>query len=100
MTASLRPNPEPLNKPDMQAVLERTHLSQDAHNFLLPVLEAVSNALHGIEAQKEVDGTLAGKVQVHFQNLNKPSQFIVSITDNGIGLNEENYRSFKTPFSG
>ena len=95
-----RPAAESLNKPDMVAVLERTHLPHDTHNFLLPVLEAVSNAFHGIEAQREIDERHVGKIQLRFQNLNKLGQFFVSITDNGVGLNEENYRSFKTPFSG
>jgi hypothetical protein len=40
-----------LVKPDMQAVLSRTHLSLTLHDFLLPVFEAVSNAMHGIEAK-------------------------------------------------
>lgn len=99
-SSSRRPSAESLNKPDMVAVLERTHLSHDAHNFLLPVLEAVSNSFHGIEARKEADAKHVGEVQVCFQSLNKPGKFFVSITDNGVGLNEENYRSFKTPFSG
>lgn len=33
-----------LIKPDMVAVLERTHVSKDLHGFLLPTFEAVSNA--------------------------------------------------------
>lgn len=38
-----------LVKPDMKAVLERTHVSKDLHGFLLPMLEAVSNAMHRVE---------------------------------------------------
>lgn len=40
-----------LVKPDMEAVLERTHVATDLHEFLLPVFEAISNAMDGIETR-------------------------------------------------
>lgn len=89
-----------LVKPDMQAVLSRTHIGNDLHAFLLPTLEAVSNALHGIEARFGETANLDGKVEIVITDANDPSKIMVSITDNGVGLNDENYRSFKTPFSG
>lgn len=89
-----------LVKPDMQAVLSRTHIGTDLHAFLLPTLEAVSNAMHGIEARFGDSAKVDGKVELVITNANDPAKIMVSITDNGIGLNDENYRSFKTPFSG
>lgn len=89
-----------LVKPDMQAVLSRTHIGTDLHAFLLPTLEAVSNAMHGIEARFGDSAKVNGKVELVITNANDPTKIMVSITDNGIGLNDENYRSFKTPFSG
>lgn len=44
-----------LIKPDMRAVLSRTHLAHDLHGFLLPVLEAISNAMDGIHARFDQD---------------------------------------------
>lgn len=41
---------EPLWKPDMSAVLERTNLPVTADNLLLPIYEAISNAIDGVEA--------------------------------------------------
>ena len=38
-----------LLKPDMGAVLSRTHLQVNVHGFLLPIFEAISNAMHGVE---------------------------------------------------
>ncbi|MCB2062411.1 MAG: sensor histidine kinase [Novosphingobium sp.] len=89
-----------LIKPDMEAVLERTHIASDLHGFLLPILEAVSNAMHSIEARFEDDAEARGEVEISIANLNDPAKLLIGITDNGVGLDEENYRSFKTPFSG
>lgn len=89
-----------LVKPDMVAVLQRTHVSKDLHGFLLPVLEAVSNAMHGIEARFGDDARKGGTIGIAISHVNDPHKFMVSITDNGIGLDDGNYLSFKTPFSG
>lgn len=90
-----------LIKPDMQAVLSRTHLSLTLHDFLLPVFEAVSNAMHGIEAKYgEAEASSRGRIAIKFEHPHDPLKLKITVTDNGIGLNDDNYRSFKTPFSG
>lgn len=90
-----------LIKPDMQAVLSRTHLSNSLQDFLLPVFEAVSNAMHGIEAKfGENEAARRGDIRIHFNRPNEPGHFKITVTDNGVGLNDENFKSFKTPFSG
>ncbi|MCL4679001.1 MAG: ATP-binding protein [Alphaproteobacteria bacterium] len=89
-----------LIKPDMEAVLERTHIASDLHGFLLPILEAVSNAMHSIELRFKEDAASKGEVEISILNLNDPTKILIGITDNGVGLDDENYRSFKTPFSG
>ncbi|MGX5803145.1 hypothetical protein ACWGS9_18080 [Bradyrhizobium sp. Arg314] len=89
-----------LLKPDMQAVLSRTYLGYDLHSFLLPVLEAISNGMHGIEAKFKGRAAEQGLVQVNFSHSADPYRFRVTISDNGIGLTDENYKSFRTPFSG
>jgi hypothetical protein len=89
-----------LVKPDMVAVLERTHVSKDLHGFLLPTLEAVSNAMHGIEARFPDTARDDGKVEISIENINDPARIMISVTDNGVGLDDENYTWFKTPFSG
>lgn len=89
-----------LVKPDMVAVLERTHISKDLHGFLLPTLEAVSNAIHGIEARFGEDAKRLGKIDITMSAIHDPQRLLISITDNGAGLDDGNYVSFKTPFSG
>lgn len=96
------PESDSLVKPDMIAVLERTHYGNTLHNFLLPVLEAISNALHGIE-DKFKDPTTSsqkGRIRVSFYHPNDLKLFKVNITDNGVGLTPDNFKAFKTPFSG
>lgn len=89
-----------LVKPDMVAVLQRTHVSKDLHGFLLPTLEAVSNAMHGIEARFGDDARKRGTIEIAMSSITDATHLMISITDNGIGLDDGNYRSFKTPFSG
>lgn len=89
-----------LIKPDMLAVLERTNLSVNVQGFLLPVFEALSNSMDGIEQRFEEQASRKGKILIKLDNLNDPDKVMISITDNGVGLNEENYKSFRTPFSG
>lgn len=84
----------------MLAVLERTHVGKDLHGFLLPILEAVSNAMHGIEERFSASAAKEGRIEIAISNLNDPDKIMISVTDNGIGLTEDNYRWFKTPFSG
>jgi hypothetical protein len=89
-----------LIKPDMPAVLERTNLSVNVQGFLLPVFEALSNSMDGIEQRFDDQASRKGKILVKFENLNDPDKVMISVTDNGVGLNDENYKSFRTPFSG
>jgi Histidine kinase-, DNA gyrase B-, and HSP90-like ATPase len=93
-------NTDVLVKPDMQAVLSRTHLAHDRHGFLLPIFEAISNAMDGIEALFGDDSKEKGNIHIKFSDYQNPNKFLVSVTDNGIGLTDENYSSFRTPFSG
>ena len=91
-----------LLKPDMLAVLSRTHLQATLHGFLLPIFESISNAMHGIE-EAFVDTSSAerqGVITVKFRDWTNPNKIVISVSDNGAGLTEDNYRSFKTPFSG
>ncbi|UGY09212.1 ATP-binding protein [Phyllobacterium pellucidum] len=98
--ASVASQTDTLVKPDMVAVLSRTHIGSDLHAFLLPTLEAVSNAIHGIKSRFGDRADAEGKIEIRIMNSNDPSKILISITDNGIGLNDSNYESFKTPFSG
>ncbi|WP_296037158.1 ATP-binding protein [uncultured Agrobacterium sp.] len=98
--SSKAPAADVLVKPDMAAVLARTHLSQNVQSFLLPVFEALSNAMDGIVQRFGADAPSKGHISIVVQNLSDPQKLLISITDNGVGLNDDNYQSFRTPFSG
>jgi hypothetical protein len=89
-----------LIKPDMRAVLSRTHITHDLHGFLLPVLEAISNSMDGIHARFDNDDSKAaieGEIQIRVRHANDPHKILVAVTDNGVGLTDDNYKSFKSP---
>jgi Histidine kinase-, DNA gyrase B-, and HSP90-like ATPase len=89
-----------LLKPDMNAVLSRTHLPRNVHGFLLPVFEAISNAMHGVEERFRDQAQSDGVVHVQFKDWKHPNKIVISVSDNGVGLTDDNYRSFRTPFTG
>lgn len=68
------PKTDELVKPDMEAVLSRTHLTHDLHGFLLPIFEAISNAMHAIEARFADEAKEKGKIQIRFRNANSPQK--------------------------
>ncbi len=67
---------------------------------MLPIFEALSNCLHSIETKLGNAAIGGGHIAIQFHNTNDPKNFLVSVEDDGIGLNDENFRSFLTPFSG
>jgi hypothetical protein len=90
-----------LFKPDMPAVLERTHLAGTFDAFLLPIYEAGSNAIHSL-LDKFGGEKIAteGKLTFAFSLGTTPDEFTVTISDNGNGLDKDNYNAFRTPFTG
>src|SRR5690606_9791650 len=72
----------------------------NAQNLFLPIFEALSNAMDGIEQRFGSDGLDNGRISIVINNLNDPDKIFISVTDNGVGLDDVNYNSFITPFSG
>lgn len=91
-------------KSDVVGQVARLPLKPSEANALLPLYEAISNSLHAI-GERFGDADLAAKGRIDIEVLRNElddgdsvvAGFIV--TDNGIGLNKENYKSFCTPFS-
>lgn len=80
----------------MPAVLERTKLRVNEENFLLPIYEAISNAIYSTQSRWGDNVGHDGKVAVTIKTAN----FEAIIADNGLGLNQKNYGYFLTPFTG
>ena len=85
-----------LKPADMPAVLERTKLKANEENFLLPIYEAVSNAIYSAQNRWGIDVSAKGQVSVTITT----GSFQAVIADNGVGLDEVNYGHFLTPFTG
>ena len=85
----------------MSAVLERTQLSTSFDSFFLPIYEAGSNSIHSL-LDKFTANSISenGKLLFSFSIGNSPEEFSVTISDNASGLDEVNYRAFRTPFTG
>lgn len=95
------PNMAQLLKPDMPAVLERTHLAANFDAFLLPIYEAGSNAIHALlDRYGAAKIATDGKLVFSFSIGTSASEFSVTISDNGNGLDDANYMAFRTPFTG
>src|SRR5262252_6354464 len=75
-----------LVKPDMQTVLSRTHLAHNLHGFLLPIFEAISNAMDSVQSRFGEEAKQKGEGCIRFRDTNVPQKIAVSVTDNGVGL--------------
>ncbi|MDE5063964.1 ATP-binding protein [Wolbachia endosymbiont of Drosophila malagassya] len=84
---------------DMKGRVRNVGLPPSPANSLLPLFEAVSNSIHAIEMRFGTDAKKFGKITIEIirrdgKVTSHPVGF--KITDNGIGLNTENWRSFRT----
>ena len=89
---------------DIVGQVARLPLKPNEANALLPLHEAISNALHAIH-DRFGDSDLATKGRIDIEIIRSEAisgdDPVVGfrVTDNGIGLNASNYKSFCTPFS-
>lgn len=79
----------------MPSVLKRTNLKPSTENFLLPIYECISNSIYSIQERWADKFIEKGIIQVELTT----ASFSSIIIDNGIGLNDDNYEKFKTPFA-
>ncbi|MBF9045390.1 ATP-binding protein [Rhodobacterales bacterium HKCCE4037] len=81
---------------DVKNRVKRLPKPSNIADGLQPVFEAVSNAVHAIS---DLHGSLAkerGKVLVDFQNTKERENYSVTVSDNGIGLEDERFTAFCT----
>lgn len=88
---------------DVIGRVKRLPLKPSATSSLMPLFEAVSNALHAVQDRYGDQASKAGEIEIEVLrkkagvSAGAVSGFIVR--DNGIGLNNENYESFLKPDS-
>ena len=88
----------------VENIVETVDLTAD--DVLLPMMECIVNSVISLQqSDKPINEKI---IQVKIQRGNSPKQTNLNnintiksiiITDNGIGFNEKNYKSFETPFS-
>ena len=88
---------------DLIGRVKRLPLKPSATAALLPMFEAVSNGLHAIDDRHGANAEKQGRLDIEVLRRDpaKGSSPVVGfvVTDNGIGLNDENYKSFLQPDS-
>lgn len=68
-------------------------------NALVPIYEAVYNSLHAISDRFGEEWCKAGRITISLVNF-QSSRPSIQIRDNGVGLNKDNFRSFREYDSG
>src|SRR3954463_14398372 len=89
---------------DIVGQVARLPLRPSEASALLPLHEAVMNSLHAIQDRfGNKDISEGGRIDIRVIRDEDGSKLgpIVGfeVTDNGVGLNDDNYQSFRTPFS-
>lgn len=88
---------------DVVGQVARLPLKPSEANALLPLYEGISNALHAIH-DRFGDKDIHEKGRIDIEILRLADDLAAPIRgfrviDNGIGLDDDNFRSFRTPFS-
>jgi hypothetical protein len=88
---------------DIIGRVERMPLRPSSDNALMPLFEAVHNALHAVDDRFKEQAGQEGRIDVtvHREDFSVEESPVTGFTieDNGIGLDDENYRSFLRPDS-
>lgn len=72
-------------------------LTPNENNALLPVFEAITNSLHGIQDRLGDKWLVDGQINIYVY-LDDETSLVkdIEIEDNGVGFNNENFDSFRT----
>lgn len=94
--------PLPDLKSDIVGRISRLPLRPNEKNALLPLMEAISNSIHAVTDRFGAEALLRGKITIRIIRQDNGLDSYVDgfeIEDNGIGFNDTNYESFRTPDS-
>ena len=84
---------------DLAGRVRNLGLPASSVNSLIPLFEAVSNGLHAIETKWKADAAASGEISIEILRRDSEEEKSVlgfEVRDNGIGMNELNWKSFRT----
>lgn len=83
-------------KENLQGRIDNLAMSPSYTNTLIPVFEALMNSIHSVQERFGDDWIKNGVIvlDVECDSDGNPESFVV--TDNGVGLNDANFESFRT----
>lgn len=83
-------------KENLQGRIDNLAMSPSYANTLIPVFEALMNSIHSLQERFGDEWVRKGAINLHVEcdDDGNPESFI--ITDNGVGLNDANFESFRT----
>lgn len=89
-------NPQFQLRENLDGRIRNLALSPSYENTLIPLFEAISNAIHSVQEKYAESWVQRGRIRVYVMKNDEDYPFSFSIEDNGIGLNEKNFNSFLT----
>jgi light-regulated signal transduction histidine kinase (bacteriophytochrome) len=96
MTDNLTPSALHL-KENRRGRIDNLAMSPSYANTLIPVFQALMNSIHSMQERFGDEWIEKAKIRLEIENDDEnPHSF--AITDNGVGLNDANFDSFRTLF--
>ncbi len=89
-------NPAFKMEENLEGRIRNLALAPSYDNTMIPLFEAISNATHAIQEKFGEEWVQKGEIRVYGHHDNDGIPVSFSVEDNGIGLTEENFRSFRT----
>lgn len=81
---------------NLEGRIRNLALAPSYDNTMIPLFEAISNAIHAVQERFGGDWVQKGKIHVYGYHDDEGAPVSFSVEDNGIGLTEENFKSFRT----
>ena len=83
-------------KENLQGRIENLAMAPSYANTLIPIFEAIMNSIHAVQDRFADDWAKKGVIQVTVLEDEEGNPHSFTIEDNGIGLDDANFESFRT----
>ncbi|WP_372012765.1 ATP-binding protein [Tistrella mobilis] len=83
-------------RPNLVKRIDRLPKPASVAAAMQPLFEAISNAIHSVQARFGEDVAALGRIYVTVSTARKKDKVWATVEDNGLGLNDENWDAFTT----